>query len=137
MAEKKYIAFINKLINDTKERNIKWEYLDKNKTLYEGMGWTKSSNMFGLLQGEKEIVHTDFNIEDSFYTKMNGTYIVIYVYGIQPATLYVIPETFKKIVALSPDEYGEFITRLLNLVQSQFPSGETFIDGFLSNNEEK
>ena len=92
MAEKKYIAFINKLINDTKESKIKWEYLDKNKTLYEGMGWTKSSNMFDLLQGEKEIVHTDFNIEDSFYTKMNGTYIVIYVYGIQPATLYVIPE---------------------------------------------
>lgn len=36
-----------------------------------------------------------------------------------------------KVVILSPDLYGEFITRLLNLVQSQFPSGDAFIDSFL------
>ena len=135
MAEKKYIDFLNILINDTKEGRIEWKYLDKNKPLYEGMNWTKVSNMFGILAGEKETLRADFNVEDSFYTSANETYIVIYVWGNQPATLYVIPETFKKIVTFSPDEYGEFITRLLNLVQSQFPSGEAFIDSFLKSTE--
>lgn len=131
MAEKKYIEFLNKLIDDTKERKIDWKYLDKNKTLYEGMNWTKVSSVLGLFSGEKEKTYADFNVEDSFYTIVNETYIVIYVYGTQPATLYVIPGTFKKVVILSPDLYGEFITRLLNLVQSQFPSGDAFIDSFL------
>ena len=131
MAEKKYIDFLNKLIDDTKERKIDWKYLDKNKTLYEGMNWTKVSSVLGLFSGEKEKTYADFNVEDSFYTIVNETYIVIYVYGTQTATLYVIPRTFKKVVILSPDLYGEFITRLLNLVQSQFPSGEAFIDSFL------
>ena len=40
-------------------------------------------------------------------------------------------ETYKKVVEFSPDEYGEYITRLLNLVQSQFPSADAFIDDFL------
>ena len=40
-------------------------------------------------------------------------------------------ETYKKEVEFSPDEYGEYITRLLNLVQSQFPSADAFIDDFL------
>lgn len=131
MAEKKYIEFLNKLIDDTKERKIEWKYLDKNKILYEGMNWTKVSSVLGLFSGEKEKTYADFNVEDSFYTTVNETYIVIYVYGTQLATLYVIPRTFKKVVILSPDLYGEFITRLLNLVQSQFPSGEAFIDSFL------
>ena len=131
MAEKKYIEFLNKLIDDTKERKIDWKYLDKNKTLYEGMNWTKVSSVLGLFSGEKEKTYADFNVEDSFYTIVNETYIVIYVYGTQPATLYVIPGTFKKVVILSPDLYGDFITRLLNLVQSQFPSGDAFIDSFL------
>lgn len=131
MAEKKYIEFLNKLIDDTKERKIEWKYLDKNKILYEGMNWTKVSSVLDLFSGEKEKTYADFNVEDSFYTTVNETYIVIYVYGTQPATLYVIPRTFKKVVILSPDLYGEFITRLLNLVQSQFPSGEAFIDSFL------
>lgn len=135
MAEKKYIEFLNKLIDDTKERKIEWKYLDKNKALYEGMNWTKASNLLSIFAGEKDTVCADFNVEDSFYTIANETYIVIYVYGTQPATLYVIPKTFKKVVILSPDLYGEFITRLLNLVQSQFPSGDAFIDSFLKSTD--
>lgn len=49
----------------------------------------------------------------------------------QPASLFIVPETYKKVVEFSPDEYGEYITRLLNLVQSQFPSADAFIDDFL------
>lgn len=135
MAEKKYVEFLNKLIDDTKKRKIEWKYLDKNKIIYEGMNWTKTSNLLSIFAGEKETICADFNVEDSFYTIASETYIVIYVYGTQPASLYVIPKTFKKIVFLSPEIYGEFITRLLNLVQSQFPSGDAFIDSFLKSTD--
>ena len=73
----------------------------------------------------------NFNTEDSFYANKNGTNIVIYVSTNQPASLFIVPETYKKVVEFSPDEYGEYITRLLNLVQSQFPSADAFIDDFL------
>ncbi len=132
MADQRYIDFLNKLINDTKDKKIKWKYLDTNKTLYIGMEWTKTSTEFNLFSGSKEKVSMDFNREDSFYANENGTFIVIFVWGNQPAKLYVVPETFKKIVELTPEEYGEHITRLLNLVQSQFPNAETFIDNFLN-----
>ena len=45
--------------------------------------------------------------------------------------VYVVPSTFKNTVYLSAEIYGDIITRLLNLVQSQFPDGEVFIDKFL------
>ena len=54
MAEKKYIEFLNKLIDDTKERKIEWKYLDKNKILYEGMNWTKVSSVLGLFLEKKK-----------------------------------------------------------------------------------
>ena len=57
--------------------------------------------------------------------------ILSYVSTNQPASLFIVPETYKKVVEFSPDEYGEYITRLLNLVQSQFPSADAFIDDFL------
>ena len=135
MANQRYIDFLNKLINDTKENRIRWKYLDTNRALYEGMEWTKTTTEFGLFTGNREITLMDFNREDSFYSNENGTYVVIYVWGNQPAKLYVIPETFKKVVTLTPDEYGEYITRLLNLVQSQFTNAEAFIDKFLNDKE--
>lgn len=132
MADQRYVDFLAKLIKDTKERKIRWRYLDTNKSLYEGMGWTRTTTDFSAFPGNREKVFLDFNKEDSFFANEKGTYIVIYVWGNQPAKLYVVPETYKKVVTLSPDEYGEHITRLLNLVQSQFPNAENFIDSFLS-----
>ena len=35
MVDNRYIDFLNKLINETKERKIDWKYLDSNKPLYE------------------------------------------------------------------------------------------------------
>lgn len=134
MAEKRYVDFLNKLINSTKERKIDWKYLDTNQELYEGMEWIKTSTEFALWGGSKEKTVLDFNKEDSFYAQEDGTYIVIYVWGNRPAKLYVVPSTFKKVVIFTPDEYGEYITRLLNLVQNQFPNGESFIDVFLNDN---
>lgn len=132
MAEKKYVDFLNKLISQTKDRKIFWKYLDTNVVLYEGMEWTTTSTEFGIFGETKEKTRINFDRENSFYASVNGTYIVIYVWNNQPAKLYVVPETFKKVVKLTPDEYGEYITRLLNLVHSQFPNAETFIDNFLS-----
>ncbi len=134
MADNLYVDFLNKLINETnetKEKKINWKYLDSNKSLYEGMNWTYTSTEYSLFVGEKEKLKPNFNTEDSFYANKNGTNIVIYVSTNQPASLFIVPETYKKVVEFSPDEYGEYITRLLNLVQSQFPSADAFIDDFL------
>ena len=74
---------------------------------------------------------SDFNIEQSFCCKSNNTYIVLMVYGTNPANIFVVPNTFRNTVLLSAEEYGDIITRLLNIVRSQFPDGEVFIDKFL------
>ena len=63
---------------------------------------------------------------------MRDTYIVLLTMGREPADLYVVPNTYKKVVELKADEYGDLITRLLNLVQEQFPDGERFIDDLLA-----
>jgi len=136
MSEQRYVDFIENIIMMTKERKIEWRYLDGNQKLYEGMKWTITKNEYVLFSGNKEIVSPDFNVEDSFYANVEDTYLVIYVWKDQPAELYVVPNTYKKVVTLTPDEYGEHITRLLNIVQSQFPSGEGFIDGILSTRSE-
>ena len=79
MADNRYIDFLNKLINETKEKKINWKYLDSNKSLYEGMNWTYTSTEYSLFVGEKEKLKPNFNTEDSFYANKNGTNIVIYV----------------------------------------------------------
>ena len=101
-----------------------------NRCIKEWNGLTKTNYaMFPL--GAKETITPDFNQEDSFFAHMGDMYIVIYVWYNEPAKLYIVPKTYKKVTVLPADEYGEYITRLLNLVQSQFPNAETFIDNFL------
>ena len=138
MADQRYIDFIENIILRTKEKNISWKYLDKNEDLYVGMGWYKTEKEYGLfLNSDKKIIKPNFNLEDSFFAHMGNMYLVIYVWGNRPASFYVVPNTYKKIVSLAPEEYGDYITRLLNLVQSQFPNAETFIDDFLKKEAEK
>lgn len=135
MAEKKYIQFIEKLIDHTKMQKIIWEYLDSSKYLCSNMNWRGNS----LLSTMTEAISGDsgnsfkFNTEKSFFCKIQDNYVVLYVSDSNPAEMYVIPPTFKSIVRLMPEEYGEYITRLLNLVQSQFPSADAFIDDFIHN----
>ena len=133
MDNEKYISFLKKIIEDTKENKIQWRYLDSNISLYEGMEWTKMKTEFGLFP-PKEHVYPNFDTENSFYTSIIDTYVVLLVHINQPAILYVVPKTYKKVVVLNPDEYGELITRLLNLVESQFPTGENFIEEYVSKN---
>ena len=132
MADSNYVKFLDVLINTTKSKKLQWAYLDSNKELIKGMNWCTSPLFSTIFSGEADPI---FNVEDSFYAKSENTYIVIYVSGNNPASLYIIPNTFKKIVLLSADEYGDQITRLLNLVQSLFPSADAFIDKFLQNND--
>lgn len=133
MDNEKYISFLKKVIEDTKEKKMVWHYLDSNASLYEGMNWTKKETEYNFFS-TKEKVHPDFDTEDSFYTSIGNTFIVLFVDNSQPAILYVVPNTYKKVVTLSPDEYGELITRLLNLVESQFPNGENFIEEYIGKN---
>ena len=137
MPDQRYIEFIEKIIIKTKAISLGWKYLDTKKELYEGMGWTSSKIEYEPFRGNREILSPNFNTEDSFYTNVDNIYIVIYVWRDQPAKLYIVPYTYKKVTALTPDEYGEYITRLLNLVQSQFPNAENFIDNFLSEMDDK
>ena len=132
MAEQKYINFLKMLISKTKAQNIDWKYLDSNTHLFSSMNWAKSNYLDALLGNQKPV--PVFDAEDSFYVEDNGVYIVLLVFTGQPPNLYVIPYTFKKIICLTAEEYGEYITRLLNLVQSQFPNGDAYVEEFLQKN---
>lgn len=132
MVEQKYIDFLTMLISTTKAQKLDWKYLDSNYNLFSSMNWVKSTYLNALLGIPK--TEPDFDTEDSFYIEDNGVYIVLLVHTGQPANLYVIPNTFKKIILLTAEEYGEYITRLLNLVQSQFPNGDEYIEKFLQKN---
>lgn len=131
MVEDRNKNFIARIIQQTRDDKLKWDYLDRNQILYQGMGWVTKKVDFGFFSS-KETLTPNFNVEDSFYARIQDMNLVIYVRGDQPAQLLVIPNTLKKIITLTPDEYGDYITQLLNLVQSKFPDASTFIDKFLS-----
>lgn len=133
MAEQKYVKFITALINATKNDTIEWSYLDSNKLLCQGMHWVKATTFYDNLVGNTSPT-PDFNVESSFYTSQDDGYIALYVYGNEPAELFIIPGTFKSVVHMSADQYGEYITRLLNIVHSKFPSGDAMIDQFMGSN---
>lgn len=131
MADKKYALFLEKIIQETKRNTITWCYLDSNKELYEAMNWIDVQYNSDGLFGRQKVVYPDFDTENSFYTKIDGTYVVILVRDNTPAIIYVIPNTYKKKVVLPPEEYGALSTRLLNLVQEGFPDADRFIADFL------
>lgn len=123
LSNDRYASFLNKVLEMTKSNELSWNYLDQNDTLCVGMGWRPNYSVINS--------YYEFNIEQSFYCKSDNTYIVLLVYSTNPANIYVIPNTFRNVVCLPAEEYGDIITRLLNIVQSQFPDGEAFIDKFL------
>ena len=135
MANNKYVDFIIRITQQTKDKKLNWRYLDTNKALYEGMGWVNTRPQLALFSPDREVKTPNFNQENSFCTCVDGMFIVLYVWYDEPAKMFVIPDTYKKVVTLLPDEYGEHITKLLNLVQSQFPNAESFIDNYLSKSD--
>lgn len=130
MADDRYANFLEKVLELTKSCTLSWKYLDGNKSLCEGMKWIRTFSGVGAFLISNDVIF-DFNTEKSFYCRSDDTYVVLLVDGTQPANIYIVPSTFKNIVFLSAEIYGDIITRLLNVVQSQFPDGETFIDNFL------
>ncbi len=122
MAEKKYILFIEKLIEMTKANSLIWEYLDENEKLFQHMGWT---NIIG---------EASFDDAKSFYTSFDYEpeyFIVLLTKRDAPTNLYVIPKTYKNVLILNASEYGEHITRLFNLIRAEFPDPDSFIDRIL------
>lgn len=132
MANERYIAFVEKLIEMSKKNALPWKYLDTAADLCAGMDWTvESSSIFVMLGEPARTKH--FDSENSFVCHRDGTYLVLFTRanGAMPS-LYIVPHTYKGIVVLKPEEYGEYVTRLFNIVKSSFPHADTFIDKFLS-----
>ena len=131
MSNSKFISFLEKLISETKERKLTWKYLDSNEELYQGMNWVRTETKYSNFLRAEEIECINFDDENSFYAKENNTFIVLLSRNNKPASLYIVPYTYKKVLRFPPSEYGEYITRLMNLVQADFPSANEFIDTFL------
>ena len=128
-----YAAFIDKVINMTKEHALSWAYLDTEEALCKGMNWMATSRETSFLALTDILVAKHFDEENSFVCCRDDTYIVLFV-GARNSlpTLYVIPYTYKGSVVLKPEEYGEYTTRLHNLVKRQFPHADNFIADFLA-----
>ena len=135
MADERNVKVIEKIITQTKEHKISWDYLDTKPEIYQGMDWVRTKTQLDAFLGTKEKEYCDFNRENSFYARVNDTYIVVKSKNNNPSDLYFIPYTFKKVVKMGAGEYGEYITRLLNLIHSQFPDAKDFINDFLSDEE--
>lgn len=121
MAEKKYIGFIEKLIKQTKANELEWAYLDSYDPLFKNMRWT-----------DNFIEMPNFDTEKSFFTNINSYYVVLLTDMNSFTDLYVVPSTYKNVRVLKAEEYGEYTTRLYNLVRSRFPDAEAFITKFLN-----
>ena len=129
MPETKYTVLLENIIQRTKERQLHWQYLDSDADLYKNMGWETDSYPLGMLVSGGS--RPNFDTEESFYTSDKGYKIVLLVRGNSPARFFVIPSTYKRVLQLNAAEYGEHITRLLNLVRSQFPDAEDYVNRIL------
>lgn len=135
MGNSRYVSFLEKLLDFTKNDKVEWKYLEDNKNLCDGMHWKKTSSVLDTVFGMNLENTLYFDSENSFFSSIHDTSIVILVVEDSPAKLYIVPNTFKSVVVLEADQYGAYITRLLNLVKSKFPSGENFIDEFLNDEQ--
>lgn len=124
MAEKVFTAFIEKILKKTRENKIKWKYLDSFDDLYTKMGWADA--IIGM---------PTFDTEKSFFTQIDAYFIVLLTDEKNLTDLYVVPSTYKNICVLKAEEYGEYTTRLYNLVRARFPDAAAFITNFLNENQ--
>lgn len=132
MANGKNILFIEKLIEETKIKKIKWDYLVNNEDLYRGMGWVRNKEEYDFFLDRVEKVLPGFDVENSFYTEINNINIVLLSKTKAPADLYVVPDTYRRSIRIPSKDFGEYITRLMNIVQSQFPNAADFMKSYLN-----
>lgn len=132
MRKKEYKLFLRRLIEKSKAQQIKWRYLDSNVELCRGIKLYQEplSSMTTTSSGK-----FCFNVENSYYVgfpKENMFVALIVKTDLSDAALYIIPNTFKNVLVLSFSDYGDLITRLANIIKSQLPNPEDFIDYYLS-----
>ncbi len=135
----KYEEFLKTVIELSKNDTIKWSYLDTAKTLYEKMEWTtKEYKEFPIKGsiinfGEKkleEIISPNFNIDKSFYAKLDNMFIVL-LNKYDRYEFYIIPLSYRNVEILSFSDYSELLTRLSQLLISYFPTAEVLVDKFM------
>lgn len=128
-----YVMFIEKVIAMTKKNELKWKYLDTDEKLCKGMNWRPSNKDNILLSVTESMIAKHFDDENSFMCCKNDVYFVLFVGNNNTIpTLHIIPYTYKGTVMLKPDIYGDYITRLHNLVKRQFPHADNFIMDFIN-----
>lgn len=125
-----YMDFAEKILEDTKNNELQWRYLDSNEELYEGMNWTKKDWGISMTSGY-ESVSPNFDKERSFCARIGDTHIVLLTRKSTLTEMYVVPPTYKKVVKFDAETYGEIITRLLNIIHSKFPDAKDFIQKYL------
>lgn len=134
--ENRYVEFIARLIEKSKNGKITWQYLDSDPRLCQD-----------LKLAEKPLISIpgtpsydfSFNTESSYYYQDGNIYIVLVstlsnkeddsdddgVY------LEVVPNTYKQKMHLSGKNYCTELVRLKNVVKSLFPNPDDYIDGFM------
>ena len=142
MSKDEKMLFIEMLIKKTKEKKLKWDYLDDNKNLCEKMGWHVNQNKYQPSYRDPMEIFSikksvPFNNINSFYFIDSDYYIVLLVKENLPANLYVIPNTYKRFAVITSVDCGDKITRLLNLILSLLPSAENFMIDFIKKNNEE
>lgn len=95
--------FIDNLIDQTKTQQVMWDYLCSNEKLCLNSGLCISDGCF------------KFNEKSSCFCEINEVYIILLVLGNNPSEMYVVTHKLKCIAHIYPYEYGDRITRLLNM----------------------
>lgn len=112
MNPEKFVAFLEKLLEKTKQGRIKWKRYDPDP---EWEAWASEEMSFSCIAGKMEI--TMLSGEDTDNIEFGITYDSS------------LPEVS---LEASTDEEHQVALRLLNYVYNQFPNLEKSIDEFLN-----
>ncbi|MDU6307307.1 MAG: hypothetical protein E6579_11655 [Clostridium sp.] len=138
MADKKYVDFLDKLINLTANEKLDWEYLDSNLELASkcGLGIRDGGIIRFTLPPVSGVAKIAFNTEDSYFLEIDTNYIILYrdlesVTLIDSLHLRIVPSTFKGILNLS-EEYDDKVLLLRNTIVATLPNADAVMEDILS-----
>lgn len=138
MVDKKYVDFLDKLIDLTASEEIDWEYLDSRLEIAAkcGLGIRDGINIRFKGTPLPGVAKAAFNTDDSYLLEIDANYIVLYRdLGsgslIDSLHLLIVPSTFKGILSLS-EEYDDKVLLLRNTIVATFPSADAVMDDILS-----
>ena len=114
------IEIIKKLIDLTKSKKIKWNYLGEADSIYNGLSMYASG----------------FDHDNSFYSEIENNYIVLVAARpisnqllAERISLHFVPNTFRDIQKI---DSSKELLRLHTLVKSNFPNSEEIINHILN-----